>query len=44
MGGNSHIPLIPAQAGIQKQKLDPRFRGDERVAKLPAEIDDLALG
>src|SRR6266700_5829354 len=27
----NHFPLIPAQAGIQGQELDPRVRGDERV-------------
>jgi hypothetical protein len=31
---SEHTPLIPAQAGIQNlaKELDPRFRGDERLA------------
>src|SRR5207248_4054220 len=31
IGVLSLLPLIPAQAGIQRQALGPRFRGDERM-------------
>jgi hypothetical protein len=34
-----HSPLIPAKAGIQsltsRERLGPRFRGDERTVKVP---------